>query len=172
MNTNSCSERKHTEVQFQDADLALAEYLTQLALDSNAFYSYRTVSDKEAEKVFLVKEEHFKRGIIRLMKVCDEIIGFFGIYHEEKEGKTTNCLSHLFLHPDFIGKGYGKLLFQEAMRAAEQELCWEGVIWESDPHAADFYRKMGARKIGDNPCILNPSFRSPVFIYVIGNAVY
>jgi hypothetical protein len=56
------------------------EFLTQLALDSNAIYHYRTASDQEAVKVFCVTEEHLKKGIIRLMMEGSDVIGFFGLF--------------------------------------------------------------------------------------------
>jgi len=53
------------------------------------------------------------------------------------------------------------------MRTAREELHWEGLLWESDPHAAGFYRKMGAAQIGEDPNFLNPSWKVPVFIYIL-----
>lgn len=101
------------------------------------------------------------------MKIGPEIIGFYGLVCEQKEDKRLNILSHFFLKPTYIGKGFGKILFKETIRAAKDELKWEGFTWESDPHAAWFYKKMGAKQIGDNPCPLNHAFRAPVFIYTI-----
>jgi len=156
------------ETYFEEASSDQAEFLTQLAMDSNATYGYRNVSDQEVLQVFLVKEEHFKKGLIRLMKKGSEIIGFYGLMNlEEKEGKQVHTLSHLFLKPKFIGKGYGRILFQEAMRTAREELQWEALLWESDPHAEWFYRKMGAKKVGENPCPLNPFYKSSVFVYIL-----
>lgn len=155
------------EITFENANKDQAHFLTQLALDSNAYYKYRTVSDQEAIKVFRVNDEHINNGIIRVMKNHSEIIGFYGLISEEKGGKTVNIISHFFLKPDFIGKGYGKKLFQEMIRTASEELNWDGLMWESDPNAAWFYRKMGAKKIGEIPCPLKPPGKAPVFIYII-----
>ena len=51
------------------------------------------------------------------------------------------------------------------MEVANKELQWSAVIWESDPFAEGFYKKMGAKLIGDNPNVLDPKRRAPVFVY-------
>lgn len=157
-----------SNITFEPANLDQAEFLTELGLRANAVYNYRNVSDEEARFVFLVQEQHYKEGIIRIMKDDGEFIGFYGLAHwKEKDGKEVNILSHFFLEPKFIGKGYGKILFLEAIRAAKEELKWEAFQWESDPHAAWFYQKMGAKRIGENPCPLNPQYKAPVFVYTL-----
>ena len=39
--------------------------------------------------------------------------------------------------------------------------------FESDPNAAEFYLKMGAKIIGKNHCRLNPAYETPVFVFMI-----
>ncbi|MFI5343439.1 MAG: GNAT family N-acetyltransferase [Chlamydiales bacterium] len=122
---------------------------------------------RKQERFFLVTEEHISKGIVRILKRDEEIIGFYGIVTHNEGGNEMNILSHLFLIPEEIGKGYGKILFNEAMRAAREELHWSGLLWESDPNAAWFYKKMGAKMIGRNLCPLNPDHRAPVFIFIL-----
>lgn len=167
LNRAMASEIPPQEIYFEEASQNQSAFLIQFAMDSNAIYGYRTVSDEEAKKVFLITEQNFKKGLIRLMKMNSEIIGFYGLLCEKTDGKEINIFSHCFLKPEFIGKGYGKILFHEAMRAAHEDLGWEGLLWESDPNAAWFYRKMGAKQIGENPCPLNPAYKAPVFIYIL-----
>jgi GNAT superfamily N-acetyltransferase len=144
-------------ISFESASFDQVEYLTDLALRSNGIYQYRTVTDEEARSVFTVELRHLTDGVVRLMKDRGSIVGFYGLCDHQ--------LSHLFLEPEYIGKGYGKLLFSEAMRTAKEELKWPTITWESDPNAAWFYRKMGAIQVGENECPLNPSYKAPVFRY-------
>ncbi len=149
------------KITFERAGLDQLEFLTDLGLRANGVYHYRCVSDEIARAVFLVEDWHINDGIVRVMKEDAEIIGFYGLVRD----KEINILSHFFLEPMYIGKGYGKILFIEAMRAAKEELIWESLQWESDPNAAWFYRKMGAVQIGENACPLNPQYNAPVFLY-------
>ncbi len=155
-------------INFQPAMPHHAELLTKLSLDSNAHWNYRNVPQKIVNQVLSVTKEHIRSDTIRLMVENHEIIGFFGLRNQEnKYLKTVNQLSFLFLKKDRIGKGYGRILFQEAMRVAKEELGWQAILWESDPFAANFYRKMGARQIGAGPCPLNKNYQSPLFIMTL-----
>jgi predicted N-acetyltransferase YhbS len=58
-------------------------------------------------------------------------------------------LEHLWVLPAWIGTGLGRRLFVRAMRRAH-ELGARTVTIESDPNAEGFYRKMGARRAGEN----------------------
>lgn len=163
---------ENTQIKFEAARRNQAEFLTDLGLRANAIYQYRSVSELEARSIFLVNERHFNEGILRIMTLRDILIGFYGLIQwREHGGKKTNILSHFFLEPEYIGKGYGKMLFQEVLRAAKKELKWEAFQWESDPHAAGFYQKMGAKQIGENPCPLNPKYIAPVFVYVLSHCI-
>ncbi len=152
---------------FENASLDQIEFLTDFAMDSMSSHGDLVGSAEEIKRVVVVTEEHIKRGIVRLMKKDGVILGFFGLLNRIEGGKELNVLSHFFVNREFIGKGYGTSLFKEAMRTASEELHWEGLLWESDPYAAGFYRKMGATQIGQDPNSLDPSFKVPVFIYIL-----
>ncbi len=155
------------EIYFEDASLYQAPFLTQLALDSNDVYGYRIVPDDVARQIFQVTEEHFNKGVVRVMIAHSEIAGFYALVKKEKDGGEIQMMSHLYLKSEMMSKGHGTLLFQEAMRAARDDLHWKGLLWGSDPHAAGFYQKMGAVQVADYTCPLNPAYKSPVFIYIL-----
>lgn len=54
-----------------------------------------------------------------------------------------DVLEHLWVLPAYIGMGIGRRLFQQV--ASESP----AFTFTSDPHANAFYRRMGARKIGE-----------------------
>ncbi|MEV8615543.1 GNAT family N-acetyltransferase [Amycolatopsis sp. NPDC051373] len=56
-------------------------------------------------------------------------------------------LACLFVEPDHIGTGVGRRLWQHAVDTA-RTLDFQRLIIGSDPFAEDFYRKMGAVRIG------------------------
>lgn len=155
------------QVVFETARPDQAPLLTKLSMDSNAHWGYRNAPPKIVDQVLTVTKEYFKNQTIRVMKENNEVIGFFCLRKQQSSNsKKINELSFFFLKPDRIGKGYGKILFQEAVRVAKEELGWQAMMWESDPFAAGFYRKMGATEIGSNICPLNQKYRSPLFVVV------
>ena len=72
-----------------------------------------------------------------LMEFEQKTIGFCAI---KDQGKQYEVM-HLWILPEFIGKGYGKILLKETFSAfiLEQKPIW--VL--SDPNAESFYKKRG-----------------------------
>lgn len=67
----------------------------------------------------------------------NKVIGFCAI--EQKENLYE--ISHLWILPDYMGKGFGKLLLTESLKQVVKEKS--EVVVESDPNSEKFYEKMG-----------------------------
>jgi GNAT superfamily N-acetyltransferase len=63
-------------------------------------------------------------------------------------GRTLE-LEHLWVSPEYIGRGMGRLLFEHALARAAA-LGTKSVELEADPNAEGFYRRMGAVRVGEN----------------------
>ncbi|HEX6709633.1 MAG TPA: GNAT family N-acetyltransferase [Rubrobacter sp.] len=74
-----------------------------------------------------------------------ELLAFYAL---TGKGRTVE-LEHLWVSPGWIGKGMGRVLFEHAMREAASGGA-DAVEIEADPNAEGFYRRMGARRIGEN----------------------
>jgi predicted N-acetyltransferase YhbS len=55
----------------------------------------------------------------------------------------------VWVSPEHIGAGIGRALFDHAVRRAAA-LGAATLIIEADPNAEGFYRRMGARRVGEN----------------------
>lgn len=75
-------------------------------------------------------------------------------------------LDHFFLHPDYIGKGWGRKLWEACCKTVV-ELNKSEFILCSDPHAEFFYLKMGCEKIGVQQSNLCPTRYLPILKYQI-----
>ena len=94
-----------------------------------------------------------------------EAVGFYGL---AGEGRALD-LEHLWVVPAWIGTGLGRTLFEHAMRRAT-ELGARSVVIESDPNAEGFYRRMGARRTGENVYELEGGERVlPVMVVELAN---
>ncbi|MEU9027327.1 GNAT family N-acetyltransferase [Streptomyces sp. NPDC048383] len=69
---------------------------------------------------------------------------------EESRGGRVARLGLLFVEPDAIGRGIGRLLYRDAVRRAAA-LGVGRLLIDADPHAAGFYRAMGAAPSGRSP---------------------
>jgi GNAT superfamily N-acetyltransferase len=69
-------------------------------------------------------------------------------WYSLKAKGTIAILDDLWVLPDEIGRGLGRLLFEHALERA-RELGARRLEWEADPNAVPFYLHMGAAVIGD-----------------------
>jgi len=74
----------------------------------------------------------------------DETVGFYALVGEAPEVE----LEHLWVLPQSMGSGVGRALFGHALRTAAAAGA-EAVRIEADPHAEGFYKRMGARRVGE-----------------------
>lgn len=56
----------------------------------------------------------------------------------------------MYIHPDYKGKGYGKILWEYVIEKAN-ELGLKNFTIDSDPNVKGYYLKMGAQLIGETP---------------------
>jgi GNAT superfamily N-acetyltransferase len=95
----------------------------------------------------------------------EEAVGFYALVG----GGRGLDLDHLWVLPAWIGTGLGRTLFEHAVRRA-QELGAMTVTIESDPNAEGFYRRMGARRTGENVYELEGGERVlPVMVVELAN---
>jgi predicted N-acetyltransferase YhbS len=75
-------------------------------------------------------------------------------------------LSHLFVAPESFRRGIGRALFQAAVGlAADQGATHVSIL--SDPNAAAFYERLGARRCGEAPSGVESTRMLPLFEFAI-----
>ncbi len=156
---------KLSTLHFEPAKLQDREFLINFAIQSNDIYETRTANEEMARMVFDIPENTFVNGFIEILKLDEDIVGFFSLTVQENEGnETTYALEHLFVKAGLQGNGFGTALFQRVVEIAKREE-WKRLEWLCDPDAAKFYLKMGATIM--DPCenLLNPGIDLPIFEY-------
>jgi len=71
------------------------------------------------------------------------VVGFYGLSAE----RDVPEIDHFWVHPGHIGTGVGRRLFSHLVRRVRSTRATRIRI-ASDPNAAGFYRRMGARRVG------------------------
>jgi len=90
-----------------------------------------------------------------------------GFYVLQPDGGGGLQLLHLWILPEFMRRGIGRSLFLHAAQRAGY-LGYESLEIESDPNAAGFYERMGARRAGSIVShIENQPRELPIFVYQI-----
>lgn len=123
----------------EKANLNDHKILTEITKKSKAFWGY---SDEQIEiwsSFLTVTEEYIETKSIFKIIVDNEIIGYYSYFHESE---NTIKLDNLFILPEFIGKGFGKVLMQDFFKRLENSTA-EKVTLNSEPNTENFYLKFG-----------------------------
>ncbi len=86
---------------------------------------------------------------VYVARLNGEIQGLCALKADSEEETTQISLEHLWVHPDAMGYGLGRRLFEHAVQRARQLGMRRIELW-ADPNAASFYEHLGARHVGDH----------------------
>lgn len=95
------------------------------------------------------------RAAEAVVAVVDDVVVGFHLLEpahpdESADRAAAGRLEMLFVGPDTIGSGVGRLLYDDAVQRARSR-GWRSMALDADPGAESFYLRMGARRIGEVP---------------------
>ena len=111
---------------------------------------YEKMENEVVATTELLEEQLFDKGRAEVIFAMEEgvEVGFALFFHNFSTflGRSGLYLEDLFVYPEHRGKGYGKALFLELVRIANERGCgrmeWVCLNWNKP--SIDFYRPMGA----------------------------
>ena len=111
---------------------------------------YEQMENEVVATTELLEEQLFDKGCAEVIFAMEEgvEVGFALFFHNFSTflGRGGLYLEDLFVYPEHRGKGYGKALFLELVRIANERGCgrmeWVCLNWNKP--SIDFYRSMGA----------------------------
>lgn len=120
------------------------EILTEITKKSKAYWGY---SDEQMEiwsELLTITKNYIENNNVYKLLIDDLTVGYYSyIYLNEKEVKLDN----LFVLPNYIGSGLGKLLMNNFLNRIKNTGI-EKIILDSEPNAEKFYENFGFLKIG------------------------
>lgn len=142
-----------------------ATLLTELALRSKSHWGYDREFLEACRAELTIEREHVASRPTCVLEEQGRLLGFYSL---EKQAAGDVELVHLFVEPDAIGTGYGKLLWTHAVETARQHGFHEMII-NSDPFAEAFYRAMGARRVGESASTIRAGRVLPVLRFTLAH---
>lgn len=118
-----------------------ADRLSEIARLSKAHWGYSAEQIDRWRLAFLTVTRDYiaAHSVWVAADKADGAIAFAAL----ERAASGDVLEHLWVLPEFIGMGIGSCLFQQVASHSP------AFTFTSDPHADNFYRRMGARKIGE-----------------------
>ena len=150
------------ELRIRRARIEEAPRLTALTMRSKAYWGY-----DERFMAAATADLTFKPGIylpdfhVYILENNTEWLGFCSLIPQEGERVE---LYDLFVEPKYIGKGYGKQLWNHAVRVA-RELGFRTMFLTADPNARPFYERQGAVFIREKPSPVPGDRTNPMLEY-------
>lgn len=137
--------------------------LSGLCLRSKAHWGYSEDMLKAFEGELTVTPEDLAEDAIML---AEDKRGIAGVVQLSKQGDDA-VLEKLFVEPDRLGEGTGKLLYVWACRVARDNGA-KNLLIDSDPDAAAFYEGLGAVRSGTAKSGSIPGRTLPHLVHPLG----
>jgi N-acetylglutamate synthase-like GNAT family acetyltransferase len=131
-------------MKIEQAKISDAKQLTELTIASKAYWNYSAAQIAEWNDVLTVSEEYIEQSHVYKLSIENRLIGYYAYLNLTAKNLI---LDNIFIHPDFIGKGYGSVLMNHFLRLAKNK-GFERIELDSDPNATAFYHKFGFKTIG------------------------
>ncbi len=144
------------------ADIKEIEYLSELVYNSEKSLDFDESYMSIFKDNYNINKEFVKNNPSYCMIKDDEVIGFFGLQKNE----STYELEYFYIDSNYIGKGYGKVMFDLLLQQCKALNIKEFNLVTS-PESLDFYTKLGAVKIGETRSIIDSNRIIPKLNYVI-----
>jgi len=148
----------HTPFTIRATRPADADELTRLARVSKAHWGYPKDRLDLWQRDLTISQEAVEGSIGYVAESGEAIIGFWVRASTDSDRPTPGWL---FVHPDHMGRGVARALWQEIRTEAAARGIKRFVI-EADPHAVPFYLTLGAEKIGEKESGVVPGRFFPV----------
>ncbi|MDD1502481.1 GNAT family N-acetyltransferase [Lysinibacillus sp. CNPSo 3705] len=129
--------------------------LSNLAYKSKAYWGYTEDFLQQCKDDLTVTKEYIEENPVYVMESDNKIVAFYSFTIHKKK------LDTLFIDPDYIGKGLGRMIWDHLLTKAK-ELGISEFTLDSDPNAEGFYLKMGAKTIGFTTSTVFPDRHLPL----------
>ncbi len=119
--------------------------LTDITKKSKAYWEYSDEQMREWSDLLTITEEYIQNNEVYKLVINQSIVAYYSYFEIEKNSVR---LDNLFVSPENIGKGYGKLLMNDFILKIKKSEA-QRIILDADPNAQKFYESFGFVKIGE-----------------------
>ncbi len=119
--------------------------LTDITKKSKAYWGYSDEQMRKWSDLLTITEEYIQNNEVYKLIINQSIVAYYSYFEIEKDSVR---LDNLFVSPENIGKGYGKLLMNDFILKIKKSEA-KRIILDADPNAQKFYESFRFVKIGE-----------------------
>nr|WP_315170006.1 GNAT family N-acetyltransferase [uncultured Flavobacterium sp.] len=120
------------------------EILTEITMKSKAYWGYSGEQMKNWSELLTITKNYIETNNVFKLLVDDLTVGYYSYFYlNEKEVQLDN----LFVLPNYIGTGLGKLLMNDFLNRIKNTER-KKIIVDSEPNVENFYELFGFITIG------------------------
>lgn len=120
------------------------ELLTTITKMSKAYWGFSEDILKEWEHLLTITKDYIEKNKVYKLVHNNQIIGYYSYFSTDE---NTIKLDNIFILPEFIGKGFGKILMNDFLKNIKQ-IGINKVNLDAEPNAEKFYETFGFETIG------------------------
>ncbi|UFH32498.1 GNAT family N-acetyltransferase [Chryseobacterium sp. C-71] len=121
-----------------------SELLTTITKRSKAYWGFSEEILKEWEHLLSISKDYIEKNMVYKLVENENIIGYYSYFSIDEK---TIKLDNLFILPEFIGKGFGKILMNDFLEKANR-LGIKKITLDAEPNAENFYKNFGFETVG------------------------
>lgn len=125
------------------AEITDHEILTTITKKSKAYWGFSEDVLKEWEHLLTITKYYIEKSNIFKLMENDQIIGYYSYFPIDE---NTIKLDNIFILPEFIGKGFGKILINDFLEKIRL-LGINKITLDAEPNAEKFYKNFGFETI-------------------------
>ena len=118
--------------------------ISVLTARSKAHWNYSSEQIEKWKDDLTISSEYIDKNEVYKLKEGDKLIGYYSF--KEADNKKVK-LDNIFIDPEFIGRGYGKILMNHFFKQVKNKE-FEYIYLDSDPNAEKFYQNLGFKVVG------------------------
>lgn len=139
----------------REASTSDSGVLTDISFASKQYWNYPNEYFEIWKDELTISPSYIQNNVVYVAEVRERAIGYVSLVELENEFSAGNivvnkgfCLEHIFILPEYIGKGIGSRLIA-FLKERCKEMKIDRVSIFSDPNAKGFYDKLGAYYLGE-----------------------
>jgi N-acetylglutamate synthase-like GNAT family acetyltransferase len=133
-------------MEIRKARIEERDQINAMIMRSKAHWGYDEAFMDACREELSLSVERLLSDNLRVLAKENAVVGTVELVMDGQEAH----LYKLFVDPDVIGSGAGRILYEWALARAKS-LSATAILIDADPDASEFYEYMGAKIIGKTP---------------------